>query len=44
MNAPLEKGEGVDKDSLANKLVREILSRIFAGEYAIDSRLPPERA
>jgi GntR family transcriptional regulator, transcriptional repressor for pyruvate dehydrogenase complex len=34
----------VDKDSLANKLVREILARIFAGEYAIDSRLPPERA
>jgi GntR family transcriptional regulator, transcriptional repressor for pyruvate dehydrogenase complex len=34
----------VNKDSLANKLVREILARIFAGEYAIDSRLPPERA
>ena len=30
----------MDKDSLANKLVREILARIFAGEYAGDSRLP----
>ena len=34
----------MDKDSLANKLVREILARIFAGEYAINSRLPPERS
>ncbi len=34
----------VNKDSLANKLVREILARIFAGEYTINSRLPPERA
>ena len=34
----------MNKDSFANKLVREILARIFTGEYAIDSRLPPERA
>lgn len=34
----------MDKDSLTNKLVREILARIIAGECAINSRLPPERA
>jgi GntR family transcriptional regulator, transcriptional repressor for pyruvate dehydrogenase complex len=34
----------VDRDSLANKLVREILARIAAGEYATGSRLPAERA
>jgi GntR family transcriptional regulator, transcriptional repressor for pyruvate dehydrogenase complex len=34
----------MDRDSLTNKLVREILARILAGEYAIDSRLPSERA
>jgi GntR family transcriptional regulator, transcriptional repressor for pyruvate dehydrogenase complex len=34
----------VDKDSLANRLVREILARIFSGEYAVGARLPPERA
>ena len=34
----------MNKDSLANKLVREILGRIFSGEYAVDAKLPPERA
>lgn len=34
----------MDKDLLTNKLVREILARIFAGQYAIDARLPSERA
>jgi DNA-binding FadR family transcriptional regulator len=34
----------MDKDSLANKVVREILGRIFSGEYAAHSRLPSERA
>ena len=33
----------MDKDSLANRLVREILARVFSGEYAIGSRLAPER-
>ena len=33
----------MDKDSLANKVVREMLARMFSGEYAIRSRLPPER-
>jgi GntR family transcriptional regulator, transcriptional repressor for pyruvate dehydrogenase complex len=34
----------VDRDSLTNKLVREILARIAAGEDATGSRLPAERA
>ena len=34
----------MNKDSLANQLVREILARIVAGEYTTDSRLPSERA
>lgn len=34
----------MDKEILANKLIREILARILAGEYAVGSRLPSERA
>ena len=34
----------MNKDSLANKLVREILTRIVSGECATDARLPSERA
>ena len=33
----------MQKESLVNKLVREILARIFSGEYPVESRLPPER-
>lgn len=31
------------KESLVHKMVREILARIFSGEYPVDSRLPSER-
>jgi GntR family transcriptional repressor for pyruvate dehydrogenase complex len=33
----------VKKESLVNKLVREILARVFAAEYPVESRLPSER-